>query len=43
MSITGLNAQVITCEVIMENEIVVLNVLFLNLGNIFQVLFSLHT
>ena len=42
MSITGLNAQVITCEVIMENEIVDLNVLFLNL-DIFQVLFSLHT
>ena len=37
-SITGLIAPVITREVIMENEIVDLNVLFLNLNTIFQVL-----
>ena len=33
MSVTGLIAQVITREVTMENEIVDLNVLFLNLNN----------
>ena len=36
-SITGLIPPVIPREVIMENEIVDLNVLFLNLNNIFQV------
>ena len=41
-SITGLIAPVITREVIMENEIVDLNVLFLNLNNIFQVLFTIY-
>ena len=41
-SITGLIAQVITREVIMENKIVDLNVLFLNLNNIFQVLFTIY-
>ena len=41
-SITGLVAQVITREVIMENEIVDLNVFFLNLNNIFQVLFTIY-
>ena len=34
--------QVITREVIMENGIVDLNVLFLNLNNIFQVLFTIY-
>ena len=33
--------QVITHEVIMEKEIVDLKVLFLNLSNIFQVLFTI--
>ena len=37
--ITGLIVPVITREVIMENEIV--EILFLNLNNIFQVLFTL--
>ena len=41
-SITGLIAPVITREVIMENEIVDLNVLFLNLNTIFQVLFTIY-
>ena len=41
-SITGLIAPVITREVIMENEIADLNVLFLNLNNIFQVLFTIY-
>ena len=41
-STTGLTAQVVTREVIMENEIVDLNVLFLNLNNIFQVLFTIY-
>ena len=41
---TGLIAEiapVITREVIMENEIVDLNILFLKLSNIFQVLFTI--
>ena len=42
-SITGLIiAPVLTREVIMENEIVDLNVLFLNLNTIFQVLFTIY-
>ena len=42
-SITGLIAPEIAREVIMENEIVdLLNVLFLNLNNIFQVLFTIY-
>ena len=41
-SITGLIAPAITREVIMENEIADLNVLFLNLNNIFQVLFTIY-
>ena len=41
-SITGLIPPVIPREVIMENEIVDLNVLFLNLNNIFQVLFTIY-
>ena len=47
-SITGLIAPVITREVIIivdlieRNEIVDLNVLFLNLNTIFQVLFTIY-
>ena len=41
-SITSLIAPVLTREVIMENEIVDLNVLFLNLNTIFQVLFTIY-
>ena len=40
--ITGLIAPVIIREVIMENEIVDLNVLFLNLNTIFQVLVTIY-
>ena len=39
---TGLIAPEITREVIMENEIVDLNVLFLNLNSVFQVLFTIY-